>query len=68
MQQLIKHMQEQMLSLIQEFRITELQAMNETGDLTILTNQMNVLESQIKLTKSYLSVANAILLSNNEGE
>ena len=68
MQQLIKHMQEQMLSLIQEFRITELQAMNETGDLTILTNQMNVLESQIKLTKSYLSVANAILASSNERE
>jgi outer membrane lipopolysaccharide assembly protein LptE/RlpB len=68
MQELIKHMQEQLLSLIQEFRITELQAMNETGDLTILRDKMNSLESQIKLTKSYLSVANAILASSNERE
>lgn len=68
MDKLIEYMKEKRLSLINDLQIIELQIMNQVGDLTILTERMHILEYQISLTKEYLSVANGILQSNNEGE
>ena len=68
MDKLIEYMKDKRLSLIRDLQIIELQIMNQVGDLTILTERMHILEYQISLTKEYLSVANGILQSNNEGE
>ena len=68
MDKLIEYMKEKRLSLIKDLQIIELQIMNGVGDITILTERMHILEHQISLTKEYLSVANVILQSNNEGE
>lgn len=69
MDELIKYMKDVRLSLIKDLQVTELQIMNQVGDLSILTERMHILEHKITLTKDYLSVANAILAqSTNEGE
>lgn len=68
MQQLIDYMKEKRLSLIKDLQITEVQIMNQVGDLDILTERLRKLEYQISLTVEYLSVATDILTSSNERE
>jgi hypothetical protein len=68
MQQLIDYMKEKRLSLIKDLQITEVQIMNQVGDLDILTERLRKLEYQISLTVEYLSVATDILASSNERE
>lgn len=65
---LIEYMKLHQLSLQQDYQKIESQMYNQSNELAVSIQELNLLQAQIKLTKHYLSVADDILQSSNERE